>query len=142
MSNSKNPTGGVRVEHEIVSPALRVESRDMAALPSWVMLQVRAALDARGLNPLLVDEVFAQDALAFVRAFGLSDSTASEDVVQALARIALRDRSAAQDPMALLVTTGPIRDNGAAVDGGSIYLQNYAVDYVEPTYVGDAITTF
>lgn len=142
MSNSKNSTGGVRVEQEIVRPLLRVESRAMAALPSWVMLQVQAALDARGLNPLLVDEVFAHDALAFIRAFGLTDSTASEDLVQALVQVALRDRSAALDPMAFLVSTGPIRDTGAAVDGGSISLQNYAADYVEPTYVGDAITTF
>lgn len=142
MSSSKNSPGGVRVEQEIVRPAIRVEARSIAALPQWVMVQVRAMLDAQGLNPVIFDRALAQEALTFNRMTPLSDLAAADDARVVLAQLALRDLSLAQDPIAWLMSLGPIQDRSAAADSGGIYMQDYAADYVEPTYVGEQITTF
>ena len=141
MSSSSNKSGGVRVEREIVQPTARAEAASIAALPQWVIVQVQAILDARGLNPLYSDVASALDALTLIRTSPVMDMAAASDLIAALTQLALRDLSLAGDALTWRASQ-PLRDASANTDGGSIFKQSYATNYVENTYVGEELTSF
>ncbi|MDF2861349.1 MAG: hypothetical protein K0S02_1621 [Achromobacter mucicolens] len=141
MSSSSTKSGGVRTEQEIVQPTARAEAASIAALPQWVMVQVQAILDSRGLNPFYSDVASALDAFALIRTSQVSDMATASDLIATLTQLALRDLSLAGDALTWRASQ-PLRDASANADGGSIFKQSYATNYVENTYVGEELTSF
>lgn len=127
MSSSKKSAGGVHVEQEIVHPSARVETPGIdyrpsyaagyvqsgyvgepyllgafiKALPQWIALQVQAALDARGLNPVVSDAASAQEVFSLVRSILRSDVASAQDALAIHQAVHLLDLALAQDILAV-----------------------------------------
>ncbi|MBD9433250.1 hypothetical protein IB257_25210 [Achromobacter sp. ACM03] len=132
----------MHVEQEIVQPSVRVEvpgvdyrqsyadnyveplyvgepyllGAFIKALPSWIAVQVHAALDARGQNPVLLDMATAQEVFSLVRTILASDQASAVDAVILRQVAAWMDSTMALDPLALAATI-PVSSLATALDG-------------------------
>ena len=132
----------MQVEQEIVRPSVRVEvpgvdyrqfyadnyveplyvgepyllGAFIKALPNWIAVQVQAGLDARGLNPVLLDTATAQEVFSMVRTVLVSDQASAVDAVVLRQVAAWIDSAMALDPLALAAAV-PASSSATALDG-------------------------
>lgn len=69
----------------------------MQALPQWVALQVQALLDARGMNPVLMDAAAAQEVFSLIRTTLLDDAASAQDSIALGQMVAWLDAASAVD---------------------------------------------
>lgn len=86
------------------------------ALPNWIAVQVQAGLDARGLNPVLLDTATAQEVFSMVRTVLVSDQASAVDAVVLRQVAAWIDSAMALDPLALAAAV-PASSSATALDG-------------------------
>lgn len=142
MTSSKKSPGGVHFEQEIVRPTARVEvpgidyrqsyadgyvqpmyvgepfllSSFMQALPQWVALQVQALLDARGMNPVLLDAAAAQEIFSLIRRVQVDDQASAQESVAWRQMVAWLDAAGAMDSFSVGTASWAL-SSAAALEG-------------------------